>query len=73
MVLLDHPCALGLFAVVRPAIAALFNQVSMLPSVPKWYSKHCHDPTGRAAEEAEPCGERSGRVASSDSRLYIKI
>lgn len=58
---------------VRPAIAALFNQVSMLPSVPKWYSKHCHDPAGRAVEVADPCGERSGRVASSDSRLYIKI
>jgi hypothetical protein len=59
--------------VVRPAIALLFNQVSMLPSVPKWYSKHSQAPAGRAVEVAVPCGERSGRVASSDSRLYIRI
>jgi hypothetical protein len=45
----------------------------MLPSVPKWYSKHSQAFVGRAWEVATPCGERSGSVASSDSRLYIKI
>jgi len=73
IVLFVHPESFGLPFVVRPAIAALFNQVSILPSVPKWYSKHSQAPTGRASEDATPCGERSGRVASSVSRLYIKI
>src|SRR4051794_14820682 len=45
----------------------------MLPSAPTLYSKHCQLPVGRAVEAATPCGERSGRVASSDSRLYIMM
>jgi hypothetical protein len=45
----------------------------MLPSVPRWYSKHVHVLVGSALEDAMPCGERSGRVASSVSRLYMRI
>lgn len=54
-------------------MALPFSQVSMVPSVPRWYSKHWNAPAGRGVEAAMPCGERSGRVASSDSRLYIRI
>lgn len=50
-----------------------FSQVSMVPSVPRWYSKHWNAPVGRGVEAAIPDGERSGRVASSDSRLYMRI
>src|SRR5690348_7090048 len=57
----------------RPEMAAPLSHVSMVPSVPMWYSKHCHSPVGRAVELAMPCGESSGSVASSDSRLYIRI
>ena len=76
MVLRVHPPALALEApppTVRPATTAPFNHVWMLPSVPRWYSKHCQLPVGRVAEVEMPTGERSGRVASSDSRLYIRI
>lgn len=45
----------------------------MLPSAPRWYSKHSQVPAARGLELAVPSGERSGRVASSDSRLYIRI
>jgi len=58
---------------VRPAMGLLLSQVSMVPSVPRWYSKHWKAPVGRAVDEAMPWGERSGSVASSDSRLYIRI
>ena len=73
MLPVPQPPALALSAVVRPAIASLFSQVSILPSAPKWYSKHSQVSVARALEVAIPAGERSGRVASSDSRLYIRI
>ena len=65
--LLVQPLALALETpgpTVRPAMAAPLSQVSMVPSVPRWYSRHCHVPAGRFWEVAMPCGERSGRVAS---------
>jgi hypothetical protein len=74
--LLVHPLALALETpgpTVRPAMAAPLSQVSIVPSVPRWYSRHCHVPAGRSAEVATPCGERSGRVASLSWRLYIMI
>jgi hypothetical protein len=74
--LLVQPLALALETpgpTVRPATAAPLSQVSMLPSVPRWYSRHCHVPAGRFWEVAMPCGERSGRVASLSWRLYIRI
>lgn len=76
MVLRPQPPALGLVMpgpTVRPVTAAPFSQVSIVPSVPTWYSKHSQLPAGRAAEVAMPCGDSSGRVASSDSRLNIRI
>lgn len=54
MVLLAHPLSFRLPLVNRPGIAALFNHVSMLPSVPRWYSKHSQAPVGRATEVATP-------------------
>jgi hypothetical protein len=48
--LLVQPLALAfetLGPTVRPAMASPFSQVSMLPSVPRWYSRHCHVPAGR--------------------------
>lgn len=65
--LLVQPLALALETpgpTVRPAMAAPLSQVSILPSVPRWYSRHCHVPAARFCEVAIPCGERSGRVAS---------
>ena len=55
--LLVQPLALALETpgpTVRPAMAAPFSQVSMLPSVPRWYSRHCHVPAGRFWEVAIP-------------------
>lgn len=69
----DQPAALGLLAVVSPAMATLLSHVSMLPSVPMWYSKHSQAPVGKAVEEATPCGDRSGSVASSVSRLNMRM
>jgi hypothetical protein len=65
--LLVHPFALALEIpgpTFRPGTAAPLIHVSMVPSVPRWYSRHCHEPAGRLAEVAMPCGERSGSVAS---------
>lgn len=48
--LLVHPLALALETpgpTVRPAMAAPLSQVSMVPSVPRWYSRHCQVPAGR--------------------------
>lgn len=73
MELFDQPLELTLPFVVSPGMAALFNHVSMLPSVPRWYSKQSHSFVGRAMEVATPCGDMSGSVASSTSRLYMRI
>jgi len=74
--LLVHPFAFGLEIpgpTFRPGTAAPLIHVSMVPSVPRWYSRHCHEPAGRLAEVAIPCGERSGRVASLSCRFHIMI
>jgi hypothetical protein len=76
IVLLVHCAPLGFEAplpTVNPAIVALFSHVWMLPSVPRWYSKHVHAFVGNALDDAIPFGDRSGRVASSVSRLYMRI
>jgi hypothetical protein len=73
---LVHPFALALEMpgpALRPGTAAPLIQVSMVPSVPRWYSRHCHEPAGRLAEVAMPCGERSGSVASLSWRFHIMI
>jgi hypothetical protein len=65
--LLVHPFALALEIpgpTFRPETAAPLIHVSMVPSVPRWYSRHCHEPAGRLTEVAMPCEERSGSVAS---------
>jgi len=65
--LLVHPFALEFEMpgpTFRPGMAAPLIHVSIVPSVPRWYSRHCHEPAGRFAEVAMPCGERSGSVAS---------
>jgi hypothetical protein len=54
-------------------MALPLSHVWIVPSEPRWYSKHWNDPVGRAAEAAMPCGDRSGSVASSDSRLYMRM
>lgn len=74
--LLVQPLALGLLTpgpTVRPEIRAPLSQASMVPSVPRWYSRHCHDPAGRSTDVAIPCGERSGRVASLSWRFHIRM
>jgi hypothetical protein len=38
-----------------------------------WYSKHWNDPAGSGVEAAIPSGDKLGSVASSDSRLYMRI
>lgn len=57
----------------RPGMASPLSHVSMVPSVPMWDSKHSQVLAGRPFELAMPCGESSGSVASSDSRLYSRI
>lgn len=52
--LLVHCCALALLAVVSPATVSLFSHVSIEPSEPRWYSKHCQLPVGRALDVAMP-------------------
>src|SRR4051812_21430469 len=76
MELLVHWAALALDTpdlTVRPATTVPSSQVCTLPSVPRRYSKHVHFPLGRAVDVAMPWGLRSGRVASSVSRLYMRI
>lgn len=74
--LLVQPLALGLLIpgpTARPEIRAPLSQASMVPSVPRWYSRHCQEPAGRSTEVAMPCGERSGRVASLSWRFHIRM
>lgn len=66
---LSYYCALSLGSAgptVKPGMAVPSSQVSTVPSVSRWYSKHCQTSVERAVDEAMPFVEKSGRVASLD-------